>query len=135
MYPLSNLQQLKDENFYQTLAELKNKIVELERYKNFSEIRALLEKSKINIANEKDVDVITKNIKNIDDTIYRLIYPAKEKIKQLKFVMKLIIKYFDKKQVENIKVSLTKYCETLQKEIDSEIINTEKVFYQFLLFD
>lgn len=29
-----------------------------------------LEKSKINIVNEKDVDVIMKNIKNIDDIIY-----------------------------------------------------------------
>lgn len=125
-YP--TLQKIKAENLQQELAELQDKIFDLERFQNFIGVNDLLDESrKIIVDNDKDIERIRINIKKIVNEIYLLQEPVQKKIRQLKFLMALIEKYFDQSQVNSINSVFAKHRNMLQEMLETNPIETESI--------
>ena len=127
MYPLSNLQQIKDENFQQEFSELQNKTAELERYHNFAQVNELIDEIKNIMASEKNVGAITEYNKKIDDLIKKLTQPIQEKFSHLAVLNELIEKYCDQGEVQSLNSALAIQEKKLKAEIANDSINPREI--------
>lgn len=127
MYPLSNLQQIKDENLQQELAELENKMTDLERYHNFAGVNDFLGEGKLILANQKNIEIISQYVKKADDLIESIRLPIKERNSQVITLKKIIEKYFDPSEVQSLNSSLTIMEKKIKDEMDKNSIDLQEV--------
>ncbi|KAF5271662.1 hypothetical protein FQR65_LT05283 [Abscondita terminalis] len=109
------------------LEQLDEKICELERFIQFSEVNKLLEESEEQRQNVKNIYLIDVTINKINKLIWELSHPFQCKLEQLKFLRTLIEKYFDQSEVDSINGALTIHLKKLQKELDSFVINKDEI--------
>lgn len=135
MYPLSNLQQIKDENFQQEFSELQIKTAELERYHNFAEVNELLDEIKNIMASEKNVGAITEYNKKIDNLIKILTQPIQEKFTHLAVLNELIEKYCDQGEVQSLNSGLAIQTKKLKTEMAKDSIDRQQIENQLSNID
>lgn len=116
------------------LKQLDEKIKELERFQQFSEINELLKESESHRYNVENIYFIDITINKINKLIQKLSEPAQYKLKQFKFLKTLIEKYFDQNQTSLDDV-LTSHYEKLQEELEKKIINKEEIAKKISIVD
>lgn len=113
------------------LEQLVKKIHELKKFERFSEesseINQLLEESEDQCLNVENIYFIDITINKINRLIETLSQPVKNKINQLEFLIKLIEKYFDQTQINNINNVFNKYKNKLQEELNAKEINKNAI--------
>lgn len=109
------------------LEQLDEKIHELARFTQFSEVNELLAESEEQRLNVKNIYFIDVTINKINKLIQELSQPTQLKLKQLKFLKKLIEKYCDQSEVDSINGVLTIYLKKLQNEFDFHVINKDEI--------
>lgn len=109
------------------LGQLDEKIRELERFMQFSEVNELFAESEDRRQNVKNIYLIDVTINKINKLIHELSQPTQLKLEQLQILKKLTEKYFDKSEVDTINGVLTIHLKKLRKELDSHVINKDEI--------
>ncbi len=109
------------------LNDLSVKIKELKRFCEYTEITVLLTECENFLLDPKNIYFADVYINKINQLIFSLSLPVKNKIKQLEFLMTLVEKYFDKININRINNIFDEHKNKLQNELDANIINKENI--------